>query len=77
MTNPRSAANAWAKIRNKLNLTTADGAAVAIKKTPQKKKATADKVDGAGESKRHSSPIDTIKLTPARSSEEDAAQAYP
>ncbi|KAJ4296215.1 hypothetical protein N0V90_006260 [Kalmusia sp. IMI 367209] len=49
MTNPRSAANAWAKIRNKLSLTTTDGAAAAVKKTPQKKKATADKADGDGE----------------------------
>lgn len=51
MTNPRSAGNAWAKIRNKLNTATGDGSAPATpKKTPQKKKKAAtekgDKSDG-------------------------------
>ncbi|KAL1603887.1 hypothetical protein SLS60_005479 [Paraconiothyrium brasiliense] len=48
MTNPRSAGNAWAKIRNKLNSATGDGAALTTpKKTPPKKKAAAAKADKA------------------------------
>ena len=48
MTNPRSAGNAWAKIRNKLNSATADGAAPATpKKTSQKKKAATPKTTKA------------------------------
>lgn len=46
MTNVRSAGNAWAKIRNKLNTATTDGVGAApatVKKTPQKKKAAAEK----------------------------------
>jgi hypothetical protein len=48
MTNPRSAGNAWAKIRNKLNITPGDAATpkATPKKTPQKKKAIkTDKVN--------------------------------
>jgi hypothetical protein len=50
MTNPRSAGNAWAKIRNKLNTATGDGAIATPKKT-SKKKAAAEKTDddGSGE----------------------------
>lgn len=60
MSNPRSASNSWAKIRNKLNVATADGVAAATpKKSPQKKKKAVatkaeksdDDVDGEPESK--------------------------
>lgn len=44
MTNPRSAGNAWAKIRNKLNSATGD--ATTPKKTPQKKKLDKGNTDG-------------------------------
>ncbi|KAJ4345555.1 uncharacterized protein N0V89_011688 [Didymosphaeria variabile] len=48
MTNPRSAGNAWTKIRNKLNSATGDGTALTTpKKAPQKKKAAAEKADEA------------------------------
>jgi len=43
MSNPRSASNAWAKIRTKLCSSAGD--ATALQKTPRKKKAVPD--DGA------------------------------
>lgn len=45
MTNHRSASNAWAKIRNKLNAATTDGTVATPKKSPQKKKAAAAKAE--------------------------------
>jgi hypothetical protein len=52
MTNPRSASNAWAKIRTKLNTATGDGASTTPKKTPKKKAAApaaaAEKTDDDG-----------------------------
>jgi hypothetical protein len=50
MTNPRSASNAWAKIKGKLALTAADGGVVTTPKKGGAKKTAAkgDGVDGEG-----------------------------
>ncbi|KAL5387508.1 hypothetical protein PMIN06_002153 [Paraphaeosphaeria minitans] len=45
MTNPRSAGNSWAKIRNKLNAATAEGGVATPKKSPLKKKKAAVKAE--------------------------------
>ncbi|KAK7191815.1 hypothetical protein DPSP01_007148 [Paraphaeosphaeria sporulosa] len=78
MTNPRSAGNAWAKIRNKLNAAT-DGAIATPKKTSQKKKAAAkaektdDDADGEPETPKKATPR---KRTPKKQ-EVDGEEASP
>lgn len=60
MSNPRSASNAWAKIRNKLNVTTGDGTAVSTPKKGGAKKTAADK-DSNGDADG-----DSTKKTPRK-----------
>ena len=75
MTNVRSAGNAWAKIRNKLN--TADGAPAIVKKTPQKKKAAAEKADESDATTESMyCYIDDQPALTYGSPEEVSAQAY-
>jgi hypothetical protein len=61
MTNPRSAANIWAKVKVKLSSPSSDGPVPATpKKTPRAKKTAASKVDGEeGDAAAAASPTKT------------------